>query len=304
MKVKLSRRQVIAAGGAALAAPIILSGEHRAEAQNTQFSAADRSIASVSGADAAFGPNVESLFPGLMSDPTFQKIAPLALLITHLNGPAVRAFSTSYLLSTPSGTYQTGFYSYVTPGPALQGRSPSTLGSARRPILQAGQSRLFTPFFNWTPTYYQANPNPSWDEVLVSVEPGSFLASQLTTLSSVIVSLDGVVFSDWKIMGPDNNNLTRHLRSRKNAEHDEALVVQRLVSANASDNVIVETLLSDASTPNPNKPTLPGQWYSRFRKFQAQVLLQAFNNADRDTFNKAIARLVRQGQTVITRVAL
>jgi hypothetical protein len=293
---------MILAGGAALAAPMVVTGCQRASEDATPLSASDRSVSAISGSDAAFDAALATLYPGLQSDPVFQKIAPLAVLITHQQGPAIRAYSVSWAITTPAGSYETVQYYYDAPGSQRNGRSVSTLGSARPSILQAGASHLFTPFFTWTPEFYQSSPHPDWTTILKPIEPGTFLVSELPKATEVKVSLDGVVFSDWKIVGPDKHHLSRLLRSRRNAEHDEGLAVYKLLKAGASDDVISETLQSHGAVQRSNAKAGSRRWYAQFRRFHAQVLLRHFQDADRPTFTKALVRLVRQRKTVIARV--
>lgn len=298
MSIRLSRRQVLFTGGA-LVASAAFTGERRAEAGGASVSESDRAVSAVSGSDPGFGPTVEALFPGLTSDPVFQKIAPLALLVTHQQGPPVRAFSASWAITTPTGTYEAPLYFYVSLGSPATGHILSALGSAQRDILPHGQSRLVTPFSNWTPAYYQSNPTPDWKTVLAPTEPGMFLVSELLNAIQVKVSLDGVVFSDWKKLGPDKHRLHKLIRMRRNAEHDEGLVVHKLIKAGASDSQIVQTLQQHGSAPISSATSPNGRWYEQARKVHAQILLKAFQNADRPTFTKALSRLKTQRKTVI-----
>jgi hypothetical protein len=302
MSIKCSRRNMILGGCAALVAPVLIDRDPRAAAQSFQLSASDRALSAVSGSDPGFGAAVEALFPGLMSDPVFQKIAPLALLVTHQQGRGVRAFSASWAITTASGTYEAPLYFYVSLGSPAAGHILSALRSARRNILPVGQSRLVSPFFNWTPTYYKNNP-PNWKTVLTPTEPGAFLVSELPTATQVKVSLDGVIFSDWKLIGPDKHSLEYKIRSRRNAEHDEGLVVYKLMKSGAPDSQIVQTLQEHGSAQRSSNKDRNQRWYDRARKVHAQVLLKAFQNADRPTFTKALVRLKKQRKTRITRLA-
>jgi len=288
-------------GGGALVASAALVSERRVEAGTESFSGPNRSVSAISGSDSDFSSAVGALFPGLVDDPVFQKIVPLALLVTHQQGPAVRAFSVSWAITTSAGTFEVPSYFYVSVGSVVTGHILSSLGSARRDILPSSQSRLVTPFFNWTPAYYQSNPTPDWKKVLTPTEPGAFLVSELLNATQVKVSLDGVVFSDWKMIGPDKHTLGLKIRERRNAERDEGLMVYKLMTKGASDSEIIQALQTDASAARSNRKNLKGRWYQQSRRFHAQVLLRAFQDADRPTFTAALTRLKRQRKTVITR---
>jgi hypothetical protein len=136
------------------------------------------------------------------------------------------------------------------------------------------------------------------------VEPGGFLVSALPTATAVKVSLDCVVFSDWKITGPDKHNLARRLRSTRNAAHDEGLAVYRLLQAGSADAAIVETLQAHGFAARSSKPEGPAYWYEQARRYQAQVLLLAFQQTDRKSFVKALNRLVSQKKAFITRASV
>jgi len=302
MDVRLSRRNMLVAGGAAIVAPLVLSGDKKVEASVSPLSSSDRAIMGLSGTDARFPSAVQALFPGLPQDPVFQKIMPLALLVTHQSGPGVRALSIEYSITTPTGTSETPVYLYISPGSKSKGESVSTLGSARQEILQAGQSRLVTPFFNWTPAYYQRSSNPDWKSLIQGSEPGDFLVSELSTATEIKVSVDGVVFSDRKLLGPDKFKLGRRIRARRNAEHDEALGVYKLLQSGASDDTIRQTLQSHGSAPRSNQIRVGQRTYEQARRYHAQVLLRAFNDADRNTFTKALIRLKRQKKMVLTKL--
>jgi hypothetical protein len=303
MGITVSRRSLIFPGSSVLDSPGVAVGAKSLEADANLLSASDRAVSAVSAADSNFRSAVESLYPGLQNDPVFQKIAPLALLVTHQAGPAIRALSVAWQIISATGTYETALFSHVSPGPASKGRLDSTLASARYAILRTGQSRLITPFFTWTTAYYERNPQPDWSTVIKTLEPGGFLVSELSTATNVKVSLDGVVFSDWKIIGPDKHNLTRRLRARRNGAHDEGLVVYRLLKAGATDSEIVQTLQSHASAARSSQLKRPAYWYEQARRYQAQILLLAFEHADRKAFTKALHRLVFQKNTFITRVS-
>jgi hypothetical protein len=298
-----SRRKMLFAGGATLLASATVVGNMKAQGDPTyHLNASDRELFTLPGSDSRFSQAVGDLYPHLQDDPVFQELSPLALLITHKRGPGVRAFSTAWRVTNKSGTFETAMFSYTSPGSAAKGRSPNLLRSARRIIIPKTQSTLITPFFNWPPDYFRANPQPDWKKILTPTEPGKFLVSEMQTATKVEVLLDGVVFADWKIMGPDKHNLTRRLRSRRNAEHDEGLAVHKLFKSGASDQEIVQALQKHLSAPRSNKVGDPERWYEQARRFQANFLLRAFHDTDREAFIKAIKHLRNQKRTVITRL--
>jgi hypothetical protein len=300
----MSRRKMIAAAGATVLAPIILKADQPKEIDRSTFSISDREVVAMSSSHDEFGPTVEKLYPGLQEDTLFKQLTPLSILIRHNKGPNIRAHTISWEVTSPAGTYETALYSYISPGSASKGHSLSTLGSARRAVLSSGDSRLITPFSNWTPAQYKKLGSQKWNNPSKLIEPGGFLMSELSAAATVRVSLDAAVFSDWKLIGPDKHNLTRRLRSRRNAEHDEGMIVYKLLKSGATDSTIENTLQAHSAAQRSSKRSAPLRWYEQARRFQAQVLLRAFQDSDRETFTKAVTRLKNTKNTVITRIEI
>ena len=301
IELSKSRRSVLFGGSSLLVASML---PRRGTALQTAASqpVLDRELSTIPGNHRDFGPAVEALYPGLQADPHFGLIAPLAILITHRKGPGLRAYAIAWSITTSAGTYTTPLFYYHAPGSAARHKSVSTLGSARMDILQAGDSVLVTPFFNWTPDFYQNDSKPDWEALVSGVEPGDFLASELPTATEVKVGLDGAVFSDWTSIGPDAHHLRRRVNIRRNAEHNEGLAVYKLLQSGASDGDVIDMLTAHGSAKRSNATKPSQRFYEQSRRFQAQVLLRHFQNADRDTFNKALHRLVRQKSTHIKRL--
>src|SRR5690242_14384182 len=113
-----------------------------ASAGISDLTAADRAVEVVSGSDRGFAATLQERYPGLQNDPVFQKLAPLALLVSHSKGPAIRAFSIAWRMTSAAGSCETALFSYLSPGPASKGRLSTTLRSARIPVLRAGQTAL------------------------------------------------------------------------------------------------------------------------------------------------------------------
>jgi len=299
MSATFSRRRMILAGGAAFIASTVVKAAKGPDPVSTSLTAPDRELFTLSGTEPKFGAAVEALYPGLQADIYFRLIAPLAILITHRRGPGVRAFSVSWSVTTANGTSTTPLFYYHAPGSAKKHKSTSTLGSARRDIFQAGAAVLVTPFFAWTPNFYQNGPEPDWTKLMSGVKPGDFLVSQLNSATAVNAILDCAIFSDWKKMGPNQHHFARRLIMRRNAEHDEGLAVHRMLKSGATDNMIIETLTRHANAPISKALRPAKRHYDQCRRFQAQVLLRHYQGSDRAVFIKALHRLVTQKMTKI-----
>ncbi len=295
----LSRRKMLFGGAAILAAPTLLLKAATPKSAANAFQQADRKLSLTSGADPGFSAELDSLFPGLSADPVFQKIKPLAILVTHHAGPSVRALTALWTITLPAGTYQTSLFCYSHAGMRSQKRPAKTLASGQREVLKANQSRLVTPFFTWSPRQYAKNPSPDWNSLLDQSDVGPFLASQLDTATEVTAELDGVVFSDRKLLGPDTQNLTKRLTVRRNAEHDEALSILKKVKAGASAQDIENVLIAHATAMRASTVADIKGVYLQARRHHAQILLKIFENKTLAGFTKVLHKMTKLHKTNI-----
>jgi hypothetical protein len=83
MITAISRRSFFLPDNSVLGSPGDASQAKLPEADVNLLSASDRTVSAAPASDSIFQSAVESLYPGLQNDPVFQKIAPLALLVTH-----------------------------------------------------------------------------------------------------------------------------------------------------------------------------------------------------------------------------
>ena len=116
----VSRRNMMISSVAALLAPAVVSGQARAADTSTSPKAnksiykSDRHMTAIDSSDPEFAQKVEHFFPGLQNDPGFRIIAPLATLVSHHHGPAVKAYTVCWETTTRNGSYQTALFHFST----------------------------------------------------------------------------------------------------------------------------------------------------------------------------------------------
>jgi hypothetical protein len=296
----LSRRHLIGLGAAALAVPYALAGQVGSDiAGGSLLKTTDRELKTYAFTDPEFDSKLGALFPGLASDPKFQMIAPVAIIITHVSGPAVRAYSTCWSTSTASGSYETALFKYSRPGVRRNGKIRA-VSSAQKDILLPGQSILTTPYFNLTPQGYHRLPK-AWHDALLPHEPANFIAAYPSNADGKRVWIDAVVFKDRKVLGVDKHHLAERLRVRRHAEHDVALDMQKLVKSGASHGDIEEALLAKGTAPRSSERG-KRMWYTQAKKHHAQLLLKKYHSLGPEKFTKLLARVVRIKRTVLPNV--
>lgn len=289
----VSRRKMLASGAMIGAAAIVTPAIMKSAA-----SGADHDLKLIPGSQPDFSAALTSLYHGLHDDAVFQKISPLAAIITHPGGTSVRAFTVCWALSTANESYQTSLFCHSGPLSRRRGRKGRTVATAQREILRPGESLLVTPFFAWSPQYYQKNSNPDWKQLLNEGGAGTFLLSQLQNSADVKIWLDATIFSDRTVLGPDAEQSAERLRVRRHAEHDEAVSLLRKLHAGASTNDLENILVAHGTTLRAGGSG-PKAWYWQARRHHAQVLLKLLNQRGPKALLKALAALKAMHRTKI-----
>src|SRR5262245_37041188 len=57
-----------------------------------------------------FQSRLDSKFPGLSEDPIFRAVLPTSLLVTNTSGPAIKALSVNWSITTPTGSQDKNFF--------------------------------------------------------------------------------------------------------------------------------------------------------------------------------------------------
>jgi hypothetical protein len=311
----ISRRRVISAGAVAGAAAFFppffsdfLFGGSAVQAANLS---AGNLLAVVPVSNPSSAVSVNKLFPGLLSDPGFQKFLPMAFLVSNVSNKPIRAFSSRWTVTDLNGQHQMDVMHYFhrrgergAAGVYWGIKGNRTRFTGRVPVIKAGATRLVTPFFNWSPSFYKKNNNPNWTQILQRRSRPEVDLSELGSEgTSVTMMIGGAITHDGKSLGPYDQDLARVYRVTRNAEHDEALAVLTMVTAGASQAQIKEQLLFHGSglafDIQPNSDL-----YYRVRQRQAKVLLRRLNKARSDQFVKTLEYLKNRSRTNTRSVSL
>ena len=247
---------------------------------------------------------LDELFPGLLSDPGFEQFKPASFLVTNVSQTHVRAFISDWVVTTQDRTYHMYTRDYFHPRAGTEeselihwGRTGDiTRFTGNLPLIRKGATRLVTPFFNWSVSHYKKNSKPKWGKLLLR-QPRS-VASDLTDPgTSVGMAIDGAIRHDYASVGLHMEYLTTIFCVARNAEHDEAIAVRRLIAAGASPEEVGEQLRRHAMGLDLT-PRFPADYYyNNVRQRQAKVLLRRLNNAPWDQFLGTLAYLRNQPKT-------
>lgn len=308
----LSRRRLITAGAATSAAALLLPAIDKSMAARQAGVTLSGNVADFVAltvpSDPNFASKLNTLFPGLLDDPVFQKIQSHAVLISNVSDEVVNACSTHWRVATPTNGYETTIRHYFHPT-AMRHKSAHfgvkgnrTRFTGKIPLLKVGASRLVTPYFNWSPQYYRKNPRPMWKKILTEKESRKFFLYELSMATSVQVSIDAVIVRDKALIGEDKSNLGKAFRATRNAEHDEAVEVLQYIATGASPDQIKTFLQERASIALPARSDWLKHFYSAVRQRQAKVLLRRLNYGKREKFLRTLKYLKKQPNTVLTRI--
>jgi len=310
-----SRRQLITAGATAGAVAVLLPALQKATLAAQVTGATTANVADfvtvMAPSDTSFASRIDNLFPGLSNDPIFQKIQAHTVLITNVSGRPISAFSTCWNISTPTGGYS---------GTLIHGFHPTDMrprlkhfgltGNKTRftgkiPALKADTTRLVSPYFSWSPNYYRSNPQPQWKKILLAKEARKFFFYELAKATSVTVTVDSLIAAETKLIGSDQAHLARVFRISRNAEHDAAVAVLRLIEQGASRDKVESFLVKQGNQyPTSKADVFTNPIYCRVRQRQATVLLRRFRHGTPNQFARTLAYLKSQPKTTIRGAAL
>jgi hypothetical protein len=310
----LSRRKLIATGAAAGAAAIIAPIVSKMKFGDSIVEAATLSVDNLLTVASVSSPSsiarLNQLFPGLLSDPGFQQLLPVAFLVSNIANRGIRAFSSRWTVSTPSAVRETTIYHYFHPRGGYKAQMHwGTTGNKTRftgkiPVIEAGTTRLLTPFFNWSPSYYSKNSNPDWAALLQQRARPEFPTPELASVgASVSISIDAAVTHDFTAVGPRANDLAKIIRVTRNAEHDAAVSALRCISTGVSPEEVKTHLRHEASgLAFDIRPE--SDLYYRVRQRQAKVLLRRLKYARWEQFLKTLDYLKKKPKTTTSIISL
>jgi hypothetical protein len=307
----LSRRKLITVGATAGAVSLIPPALIKAAAGTTTGSAQSASVSDYLAvtpfSDPSFVSKLSSLFPGLLKDPYFQKMQSHSVLISNVSNHPISAYSTHWKAMTATGGYETLLRHYAhrtskhhqTARLGVKGNKTRFTGKV--PVLAVGETRLLTPYFNWSPDHYQANPKPQWNKILMQSASRQFFLYELSNSTAVKVTIDSVIVNGKTVVGADQANLAKVFRVTRNAEHDEANAILKLVRSGASMDQIASALQDHATSKLPSRRQASHRLYVSVRRRQAQVLSRRLQRSKPEQFLRTLKYLKSQPKTTTRR---
>ena len=290
-KGDLSRREVLAAGGAFLASAAVGATPLRkvfATRKSQVLASGGRMVLLTRSSDPNFATQLDSLFPGLAQDSIFQTISPVAVLVTNSSGIAIKAISLEWSITSASTVSRQSYFFYLRPG-------TKALLSGQRAIIENGKTRLISPFFSWNPKRFRSGGSPRWGKILNGSKARKSLVQQLQGAPVIDVKVSAAVYGDHVVIGPERANLAKHFRIRRNAEHDEALSLLKTVNPSSVSRPEMASALRHhkhiraiAGSKVP-KADVKRHLYYHSRKIQAKRLHNLFRKTGKRKF---VARLI------------
>lgn len=257
-------------------------------------------------ASSEFTARLNSLYPGLANDPAFKKIASMSYLVTNEGSRKVFAFSTHWSITTGEGKFGRTLNTMFRPKldgsgtMVLSARHRGTKMSGNVPVLKPGKTRLVTPFFAWSPRYYQRiQSSVKWNKLLHRNAHVAFYSALAEQSPAVTVRLREAIISKKKVVARSSNALSTRYRIQRNAEHDAAVSVHKLLTTGHTDQQILSVLVKQAKGFTKDHvgkaldPTNKRQAiYYKARQRQAAVLALQIAAKGRARLHATVQRLI------------
>jgi hypothetical protein len=303
----ISRRRLIKLGITTGAVSLLPPGlATPLDAQDTaERRSVDKYVTVTSPSDPGFATKLEELFPGLAEDPVYQKIQSHSVLISNISTEKISAYSTHWSITNPTGGYEATILHYFhrrAKHPRLVhfgATGNKTRFTGKLPLLKAGNTRLVTPYFSWSPNYYKRNPAPKWATILAAKESRKFFLHELSTATGSVVTVDTLIVKQRQLIGSDTGALGKTFSMTRNAEHDEAVSVRRLLGSGASADQVAKHLLSHVHGALSPQAMKAPRLYREVRRRQAAVLLRRLKRAKPAQFARSLKYLVKKPKTSV-----
>jgi hypothetical protein len=299
--VLISRRNILSLGVAASAAaflPPLFSPSVFGEPADLANLKAGELLTVAPVSDPSSAAAVESLFPGLLSDSDFRQLRPLAFLVSNISTKPIRAFSSHWTVRTSNGGYEWNRMHYFYPRGrvghdgmhwGMKGNRTRVTGNV--PIIKAGTTRLVTPFFNWSSSFFNKSDKHNWSKLLMR-RPDIVVPKLANADTTITMRVDGAITEDYASVGPRDVDLARTFFVTRNAERDEGVAVLNRISNGASPEQVGDYLRRSSEVDSDMGPTL--STYYSVRQRQAEVLLRRFERAPWDRFLATLEYLRNQ----------
>jgi hypothetical protein len=240
----------------------------------------------LSPADSEFDSVLDSVYPGLRSSSTFEKLRPNTILVSNESGQPVHAFVIKWTSRT------NGAAPIVTYTPYLKsaGRDRLVTGGV---VLAANEVRLLSPSF----AFFQRQ---SFSALSAQIRANVEVADRDAVISS---SIDGVVFQDGTFAGPDEARLQDRFECERSGQHDEGYSMTLALRNQLSDDEIAAKLNEHIQKGWTYRGRVNREsFYHVSRGNEAQLLLQLLKQGGRTKFQEAVTQLLKMPRVQLRRL--
>jgi hypothetical protein len=245
---------------------------------------------------------LDNLFPGLLLEQKFQQFIPVSFLVSNIGSKDIRAFSSHWTIAALPDMHEMNIMHYFHPREEANADMKMSWGQQGNetyftgivPAIRAGATRLVTPFFSWSSSFYKKNNKPAWDQILLFRRRRGLELAQLAD-GAVSMRVSAAITKDFVSIGTDDR-LANAFCVTRNAEHDEAVSVLKNIAAGASQNQVIDQLYRDARGLDfDNDPQT--KFYYRMRQRQAAALLGRIEDSNWGQFVETLQYLRNQPKT-------
>lgn len=294
----LSRRQLLS-GVATL--PLLVHPVAALAMQPLSEANANHTLTAIAAGQEEFDEQVNASFPGLLQDVRFQAVKATAILIHNPTKAKVKAFTVTWAFSTSTGNHETTLIHHTKPGSYLKERHRHAVRSAEKAVLAPGAVRLITPFFSWTPAHYAKHQSTVWARSVPKDTLRVFLANELARSSAVTARLGNVAYRSKKLMSQKDLVFFRHLDIKRNAQHDEAVSVQRRMAAGGSHAEVAALLREHQQGSKLTDRTNKRRYFYYVQRKKAAIRLHRKLTNSPAKFDKHVARLLTSKKSFLHR---
>ena len=224
-------------------------------------------------ADPQFDKEMEDRFPDFLNSTAYDGSRPFLVILRNDTQRTVRAYEIVWHLQEPDADSASGYrerelrtFAITTP---LELRNPGGLRGMDKSIPPGGE-RVVSPVFNGV--------SSDSDKFTFFNDPEKL--PQKGTYTSITPDLDCVVYGDGSFSGPNHSQLLLRYNVVRDAQHDEALSVLRMLRANPKNPQLKLALVTrqaiGADDTHPNNRALPLYLHARGRAAQEfDVMLES-----------------------------
>ena len=302
-KSQPTRRQVIGCGAGALFS-LFVPAAFANSIQAYSDVAGDLTVCRPS--DSNFGEMLSQYFPGFAESSLYPKVKAHLLLVANHSSQSIRAMQAIW--TNPLSSLSTGGLTsrYVIP-PHKSLRTRKTSGSKK--LLHAGEIGLVTPFFVWRNTVYKKR---AYSTKQLERHLKTTLRSRKKHVRKITKSTDpilghiiGVIYKNHSVKETTGADLHQYFSVTRNAEHDEALSLLKVVSAAIAkpESDVKEQVSAHITNSSWVVVTsFKGKLYNRVRRQYARRVLRHLNENSIDHTAIALKVVKRKPKTTLKSV--